>query len=413
MIKTDLFSIMLDAYRNYGINVLSLWDIEDEMDKIDLGFRRKMASNFDYRPIASQLEQTLEPGIVYMYEDDLHLHYSFFRMTEALSNELHCRLLTLGPFLFQPVSPEAFDALMEKKAIDPIYHQDFQEFFNRIPLTYSMDSWNHMLGFYLERLQGEAPEFRHLNRMAEYQSAFGTASLDYSSPSQPNIALKTIASRYALENKFMNAVAAGNAAEGYRAYRQFQQYRILPRVADPVRNQKNLMFTFNTLLRKAAEMGHVHPMHIDALSRQIAIQIESCLSLKQLDSLSSTIIRKYCMLVNNYSRRTYSALIQECLDYIDFHYGTELSLAFLAQMCSVSESYLSSLFKKETGTTITDYINSTRIRQALILLNTSSLPIGEVASRCGFLDSNYFSRIFKKQLGLSPREYRDSIRKKA
>ena len=82
-------------------------------------------------------------------------------------------------------------------------------------------------------------------------------------------------------------------------------------------------------------------------------------------------------------------------------------------MCSVSESYLSSLFKKETGTTITDYINSTRIRQALILLNTSSLPIGEVASRCGFLDSNYFSRIFKKQLGLSPREYRDSIRKKA
>lgn len=284
MIKTDLFSIMLDAYRNYGINVLSLWDIEDEMDKIDLGFRRKMASNFDYRPLAGQLEQTLAPGIVYMYEDDLHLHYSFFRMTEELSKELHCRLLTLGPFLFQPFSPEAFDALMEEKSIDPIYHQDYLEFFNRIPLTYSMDSWNHMLGFYLERLQGEAPEFRNLNCMEEYQASFNTAGLDYSVPSQPNIALKTIASRYALENKFMNAVAAGNAAEGYRAYRQFQQYRILPRVADPVRNQKNLMFTFNTLLRKAAEMGHVHPMHIDALSRQIAIQIESCLSLKQLDS---------------------------------------------------------------------------------------------------------------------------------
>ena len=133
MIKTDLFSIMLDAYRNYGINVLSLWDIEDGIGEIDLGFRRKMASNFDYGPIASQLEQTLEPGIVYMYEDDLHLHYSFFRMTEALSNELHCRLLTLGPFLFQPVSPEAFDALMEKKASTRSITRIFRNFLTGFP----------------------------------------------------------------------------------------------------------------------------------------------------------------------------------------------------------------------------------------------------------------------------------------
>ena len=413
MKKADLFEIMLAAYQNYGVNTVCLWDIDKEIEAVDLGFRKKMASHFDYHAPAAALEQHLKEGIIYQYEDDLCLNYSFFRIPDDLAETLHCRLLTLGPFLFHPISRDSFEIFMEEKEVDPIYRQDFLEFFNRLPLVHSLDSWNHMLGFFLERLCEKAPEFRHINLMAEYYSPFVPGEHAYTSPVQPDIALRTCARRYRLENKFMEAVAAGNMAEGYRAYHQFQQYRLLPRVADPIRNQKNLMFTFNTLLRKGAEMGHVHPMHIDTLSRQIAIQIESCLTLKQLEHLNSSMIRKYCMLVNNYSRRPYSALIQECLDYIDFHYNMELSLASLAKIFSVSESYLSSLFKKETGTSLTDYINSTRIRQALILLNTSTLPIGEVASRCGFLDSNYFSRIFKKQLGLSPREYRNSIRKKA
>ncbi|MDO4328547.1 MAG: AraC family transcriptional regulator [Lachnospiraceae bacterium] len=413
MIKTELFETMIAAYRNYGANVAPIWDTEHEIEKIDLGFRRKMTADFNYRLFASDLLKNLEEGIVYQCEDDLCLNYSFFPIPSRLQEDLHCRLLSIGPFLFRPVVEDSFEAFMEKKGIDPLYRQDFLEFFNRLPLISSMDSWNHMLGFFLEQLCEQAPEFQRINLMAGYQIPLSQAAIDYSSPSQPDVALQTIADRYSHENKIMEAVAAGNAAEAYRAYHKFQQYRLLPRVADPIRNQKNLMFTFNTLLRKAAELGHVHPMHIDTLSRQIAIQIEACLTLKQLDSLNGTMIRKYCMLVNNYSRRSYSTLIRKCLDYIDFHYNTELSLISLAKMFSVSESYLSTLFKKETGTTLTDFINSTRIRQALILLNTTSLPVGEVAARCGFLDSNYFSRIFKKQLGLSPREYRASIWKKA
>ena len=61
--------------------------------------------------------------------------------------------------------------------------------------------------------------------------------------------------------------------------------------------------------------------------------------------------------------------------------------------------------------TVTDCINKTRIRQALILLNTSELSIGDIASRCGFPDANYFSRVFRRQQGLSPKQYRDRIRK--
>ena len=74
--------------------------------------------------------------------------------------------------------------------------------------------------------------------------------------------------------------------------------------------------------------------------------------------------------------------------------------------CSVSSSYLSALFKKETSMTVTDYIHYTRIRQALFLLNVSGLSVGEIASRCGFSDANYFTRTFKKLQGKTPKSYR-------
>ena len=122
-------------------------------------------------------------------------------------------------------------------------------------------------------------------------------------------------------------------------------------------------------------------------------------------------VRKYCLLVKNYSRRDYSSLVQTCLDYIDFHYSEDLSLDLMAKLCSVSNTYLSSLFKKEVNMTLTDYINSTRIRQSLILLNTTTMSIQEISMKCGFSDSNYFTRTFKKFQGQSPKGYRETIRR--
>ena len=208
----------------------------------------------------------------------------------------------------------------------------------------------------------------------------------------------------------MNAVAAGNAETALALQIQFNQYKLMPRTADPVRNRKNMLVILSTLCRKAAQNGHVHPLHIDNLSTQIAVQLESMTSLSSLDAFAPTIVRKYCLLVKNYSRRGYSSLVQTCLDYIDFHYAENLSLDSMARLCSVTNSYLSSLFKKEVSMTLTDYINSTRIHQSLILLNTTSLSIQEIAVQCGFSDANYYARTFKKLQGQSPKGYRDSIR---
>ena len=74
-----------------------------------------------------------------------------------------------------------------------------------------------------------------------------------------------------------------------------------PRITDTLRNRKNYLIILNTLLRKAAEMSGVHPLHIDKISSDFARQIEGIPSIRQSLSLQEKMIREYCLLVKKYS----------------------------------------------------------------------------------------------------------------
>ena len=124
-------------------------------------------------------------------------------------------------------------------------------------------------------------------------------------------------------------------------------------------------------------------------------------------------IRHYCLLVQTYSRERYSATIRDVLNFVDFHYMEPLSLESLALRYSVNKNYLSTRFSKEVGMTLTDYINLTRVRRSLKLLNDSSLSMQDVAERVGFTDANYYTRTFKKIHGTTPHEYRRSLKQTA
>lgn len=365
------------------------------------------------------MEASLEENVQYLYTDDLRLNYCIFRFPRGRDAESDCpaedgiraahgcHVLCIGPVLPQPVEKEPFLAWMRQTDIPSRFYPDLLEFYNRVPLAFPMEAWGHALSFLIGKLCGFPVPLRVVS--SHSPELFSMAYKDYSIPETLDVALRTVEERYRLEDEMLAAVAAGNLEQAIRAHYQFIQYKLFPRTADPVRDLKNILLTFNTLLRKTVQGSHVHPLHIDNLSQQFAVQIESALTTGQLRQLPSTMLRKYCLLVSNYSRSSCSRLVRNCMDYVDFHYNEELSLGILAQKQAVSASYLSGLFKKETGLTVTDYINTTRIRQALVLLNTTDLSIGTIASRCGFPDSSYFTRIFKKCQGKTPKDYRKSI----
>ena len=162
-----------------------------------------------------------------------------------------------------------------------------------------------------------------------------------------SVSRSPIEERYALEELLMNAVSVGDTKNALEYQRRFRKHHLVPRTDDLVRNSQNMMIILNTLLRKAAQAGGVHPLHIDRLSTQIAIQIESMNTLHDLNAFGLTIVRRYCLLVQNYSRQNVSPLVRTCLNHIDFHYAEDLSLSQMAAMCSVSSTHLSAQFRKD------------------------------------------------------------------
>lgn len=105
-------------------------------------------------------------------------------------------------------------------------------------------------------------------------------------------------------------------------------------------------------------------------------------------------------------------LMQEASQYIKNHCHEPLTLNQVAQKYSFTKEYFSTIFKLTTGSGFNEYLTQMRISKSIDLLNTTSLSITEISSLCGFNDSNYFSTCFKKNLGVTPRQFRPKIAKR-
>ncbi len=100
------------------------------------------------------------------------------------------------------------------------------------------------------------------------------------------------------------------------------------------------------------------------------------------------------------------ALFEAIRDYIDEHYAMPLTRESVAQSFYISPNYLSHLFQKTGTVGFNEYLNHTRLEHAKALLKGYDLKVKEVAHTCGFVDSNYFCRLFRKNTERSPSEYR-------
>lgn len=98
--------------------------------------------------------------------------------------------------------------------------------------------------------------------------------------------------------------------------------------------------------------------------------------------------------------------IEKICHYISEHITEEISRDMLSEYVGFTPEYLSSYFKRETGCTLSSYINSEKIQFAQRLLLQTDLPVSVIAQNLGFETSSYFTALFRKTTGMTPREYR-------
>lgn len=115
--------------------------------------------------------------------------------------------------------------------------------------------------------------------------------------------------------------------------------------------------------------------------------------------------RTNCSFFNNLS------VVDKTEKYIKQHYSEELTVNELSQKFLINPTYYSNLFSKEVGLTLSKYITKVRIKNACKLLEGTSIGISDISFNVGYQDLQYFYRVFKKEMKLTPAEYRNSINK--
>lgn len=108
-------------------------------------------------------------------------------------------------------------------------------------------------------------------------------------------------------------------------------------------------------------------------------------------------------------RHAGSFIVNQATAYIEEHYAQKLTLKEVADKCYVSQWHLSKLINKYTGNTFYELLNNVRIEKAKALLNDPKLKIGDIVDMVGYSDAAHFSRVFKRIVGVSANEYRNSM----
>ena len=130
------------------------------------------------------------------------------------------------------------------------------------------------------------------------------------------------------------------------------------------------------------------------------------------DSLRKWFIDKISESCQNVKRRQENrsnGVIDKAKDYILANFQRDISLDDISREIDISPYYFSKIFKENTGENFIDYLTTLRIDKAKELLETTDMSMKELCGEVGYANPNYFSRIFKKIVGLSPTEYKDKV----
>ncbi len=346
-----------------------------------------------------------EPNMIYKLTDPYSRTFIFFLLPDTNDKTV----LLIGPYYSVEMTHKKLSALAEKAAPGPGYKNIMDKYLMSLPYLPKESHIFIMLDSFCELIWGGIDYFSTTDLNIDKQSgSFMQFRREPTDPEKTAWNMQLMEQRYAYENELMHAVAHGQTHKSELLLSAFSTIAFEERSPNPVQNIKNYCIIMNTLLRKAAENGGVHPVYLDTQSSAFAHKIERLATTSEASSLMTDMFRSYCRLVRKHSMKHYSPPIQKVVAAIDFDLTANLSLSSLAAMQNISPSYLSSLFKQEVGKTLTEYVNGKRIERAMQLLETTKMQIQTVAQNCGILDVHYFSKIFKKITGMTPKEYRSS-----
>lgn len=211
------------------------------------------------------------------------------------------------------------------------------------------------------------------------------------------------------EKQILNIVKEGKVTEldNFQMMKEEEDASVLSK-SSHMRSVKNHIITLITLVSLAAIDGGLDHEIAITLRDEFILQLEDLNSIKETRKLARTVLYTYTEKVLQIKNEGYSKTIANCVNFINKNIYENITLNDLSEMIDLSPKYLSVLFKKEVGMTISKYIQKAKIEEAKKLLSYSSNTILDISSLLNFTDQSYFTKIFKKYVGVTPKVYRET-----
>ena len=352
----------------------------------------KQAQPFLQSDVLAMVLPRMHAGRIYEVHDLLGIRLLLFLFED--------QPFAVGPFVTQPWQDERAEQLLAGLGLPASCFLPYKLYYGSFRLLDEQSAERLVTGA-ATALRPELPPFTR-QPLARIR---GEEQPDLFTSEPPDFDLAV--HRYEKENLFLGQIESGNASAALEAYSRMGQTS-----TDRNFSASNLRAVIanativRTMARKAAERGGVHPAVVDAISVSYAQKMYAATDVREFYKMIPRMIREFCDAVAEAHRHDYSPLIRRTVSYITLHFSQDLSLPVLAENAGVSPSHLSRQFKAETGASISRFLARTRCEKAASLLRSTSLPVQDISAHVGYLDNNYFVKVFRSFYGITPSQYR-------
>jgi len=362
----------------------------------------------DYLPLTDSCERmhmsagqkAISLGEPYIFECHANLNHIVFPL---ISKKTFLGSILVGPFLMNTPDSVLISELVEKYDIPTASALELYDEANDIPIIMPAKvSHISKLLYYMfaNLIDGSKEELKHNNQKFLQQSLINESIQRYkaeniSSDSYPYDKEKELIHKVKLgDGRAANAIL--NDLLGYVLFSEGNSLEIV----------KTRAIELCSLLSRTAIEGGAPTDNILKLNNQFLKSIQLIDSMDTLCYHLQEIVETFSESLFNYIPSKNSELIRKAMIYISTHFNESLSLEDVAMHVHLHPSYFSKMFKSSIGSSFKEYLNMVRIEESKRLLANTDFSIIDIAIAIGFEDQSYFSKVFKKYTGLTPKQFR-------
>lgn len=224
------------------------------------------------------------------------------------------------------------------------------------------------------------------------------------------------------EFAFYNAIAAGNKKEilacRERFVKAFSDTENPERNGtlsnNPVQNERYHFVVMAAMIARVCVQAGLNHETAYSLSDIYIQKMDECSDIESINELRNEMVFGYAEHMQSLRKQNvYSKHIVKCIDFIYDKLNTNLNVTTIADYLDINPTYLSKLFVKETGMTLSRYIKEEKLRASASMLQFSDNSIGEISEYFCFSSQSHFTNAFQEEYGITPKKFRDIHSKKA